>query len=63
MRVVRVYADTSVFGGVFDSESAGPSRTFFEHVRLGRFELVSSVLVRNELIEAPKKVVYEKEGL
>ncbi len=53
---IRVYADTSVFGGVFDDEFSTPSRTFFEQVRQGRFELVVSALVRDELEDAPKTV-------
>ena len=53
---IRVYADTSVFGGVFDELFAFPSRTFFEQVRRNRFELISSALVVDELAEAPEKV-------
>lgn len=56
MKPIRVYADTSVFGGVFDDIFAGPSRTFFEQVREGRFELVSSVVVQDEIAFAPQKV-------
>jgi len=32
MRKLRVYADTSVFGGVFDDEFAEASRAFFDQV-------------------------------
>ena len=56
MRAIRVYADTSVFGGVFDDAFAKPSRTFFEQVRQGRFQLVSSALVREEIAAAPQEV-------
>ena len=31
-RTIRVYADTSVFGGVFDAEFEEPSRAFFNAV-------------------------------
>ena len=31
---IRVYADTSVYGGVFDEEFAKPSRAFFDLVQL-----------------------------
>jgi len=54
--VIRVYADTSVFGGVFDEEFARPSQAFFESVRRGRFQLVISAVVRDELAEAPENV-------
>ena len=56
MRVLRVYADTSVFGGVFDEEFAFPSRAFFDQVREGRFQLISSALVVDELADAPDPV-------
>lgn len=53
---IRVYADSSVFGGLFDSEFAAESLTFFEQVRAGRFMLLSSVLVADELLLAPEPV-------
>jgi len=53
---IRVYADSSVFGGLFDSEFAAESLTFFEQVRAGRFLLMSSVLVSDELRGAPEPV-------
>jgi len=56
VRPIRVYADTSVFGGVFDAEFESASKAFFQQVALGRFDLVSSVLVRDELREAPTQV-------
>lgn len=56
MRPLRVYADTSVFGGVFDEEFATPSRVFFQQVREGRFHLLLSALVRYELDDAPVHV-------
>jgi len=55
-RPVRVYADTSVYGGVFDEEFAEPSRLFFDEVRAGRFRLVISPLVGDELKDAPERV-------
>jgi predicted nucleic acid-binding protein len=53
---LRVYADTSVFGGVFDEEFKKPSRAFFEAVRQGRFKLVTSEVVYEEIREGPKSV-------
>jgi hypothetical protein len=34
---VRIYIDTSVFGGVFDMEFAGASRRFFDTIGKGIF--------------------------
>ena len=56
MHIPRVYADTSVFGGVFDEKFATPSRRFFDQVRAGRFHLVISALVEEELAAAPPQV-------
>ncbi|HOW18662.1 MAG TPA: type II toxin-antitoxin system VapC family toxin [Phycisphaerae bacterium] len=56
MRKLRVYADTSVFGGAFDEEFEEPTARFFEQVRLGRFELVSSGVVQAEMEPAPEQV-------
>lgn len=56
MKKIRVYADTSVFGGVYDVEFDAPSRTFFEQVQRGRFSLVISAVVQDEIEMAPKQV-------
>lgn len=52
----RVYADTSVFGGAFDEGFDFASRRFFEEVRSGRFHLVLSAVVEDELVKAPDRV-------
>lgn len=55
--LTRVYADTSVYGGVADEEFAQPpSQAFFDEVREGRFRLVISALVREELQGAPGEI-------
>ncbi len=56
MSVIRVYADTSVFGGAFDEEFQTASRTFFDQVRSGRFKLITSALVQEEVEPAPSQV-------
>ena len=56
MRPIRVYADTSVFGGVFDPEFEKASRMFFQRVHIGVFTIVVSAVVRDELREAPTLV-------
>ncbi len=55
-RTIRIYADTSVFGGVFDAEFEEPSRAFFAAIKAERFVLVSSELVRQEIQAAPQRV-------
>ena len=53
---MRVYADASVFGGVFDEEFAEPSRRFFDRVRQGALTLLVSPQVLRELSGAPQAV-------
>ena len=53
---MRVYADTSVFGGVFDDEFEESSRKLFDQVRGHRFALVVSSLVEDEIADAPPQV-------
>jgi len=53
---VRVYADTSVYGGVFDEEFSEASKAFFNLVRSGAFTLCVSEVVHQELAVAPYQV-------
>jgi predicted nucleic acid-binding protein len=53
---MRVYVDTSVFGGTFDEEFSGASRAFFDEARAGRFQVVASNIVVDELRGAPEQV-------
>lgn len=55
MKRLRVYADTSVFGGCFDVEFEKESRAFFREVAAGRFMLVVSNVTGRELAGAPSK--------
>lgn len=55
-RTLRIYADTSVFGGCFDEEFAVPSLRLFEEIRVRRFKLVVSQTTLNELARAPTQV-------
>jgi len=55
-RPMRVYADTSVFGGRYDKEFAEASTAFFDLVRASRFRLVVSTVVLDELETAPDAV-------
>jgi predicted nucleic acid-binding protein len=55
-KVIRVYADTSVFGGVYDEEFMDGSREFFSEVKKKRFVLVTSAVVQDEIDPASVKV-------
>lgn len=54
--MIKVYADTSVFGGVFDEEFLKPSQEFFKEVKEGRFLLATSAVVQLEISSAPQQV-------
>jgi len=53
MKQLRVYADTSVFGGCFDDEFSPESKKFFEEIRESKFILVVSETTLIELNRAP----------
>ena len=55
-RTLRVYADTSVFGGCFDDEFRAESVRFFDEVHSGRFVVVVSDVTLDELSLAPESV-------
>ena len=59
---IRVYADTSVFGGVFDAGIDQASREFFSQIEEGRFELVTSNVVADELVSAPERMRLQFEN-
>jgi predicted nucleic acid-binding protein len=59
----RFYFDTSVFGGVYDSEFEEDSIQLFEKVKLGQITCVYSDLTEGELFEAPEKVKIFFRGL
>jgi predicted nucleic acid-binding protein len=56
MRKLRVYADTSVFGGCFDAEFAKESKQFFLEIESGKFTLLISDTTVQELLRAPDQV-------
>ena len=56
MHRIRVYVDTSVFGGTQDEEFALPSRRFFSRLREARFRVLLSAATLRELAAAPPAV-------
>lgn len=53
MRPLRVFVDTSVFGGMFDEEFEFDTRAFFQRAASGRFLLAVSKQVYDEIVPAP----------
>jgi hypothetical protein len=60
---LRVYADTSVFGGCFDEEFQEWSKKLMTEFETGRMTLVLSDLTLRELEEAPSKVLEVLEDI
>jgi len=56
MRPIRIYVDTSVFGGFFDTEFDKETKVLFDKILKGEFKLIISDLTQNELIKAPEIV-------
>ena len=56
MHKIRVYVDTSVFGGTEDKEFAVASRRFFERIHGGEFIILISQVTVDELQGAPSQV-------
>ncbi len=54
--VQRFYFDTSVFGGVFDTEFEEVTLQLFERVKAGELICVYSDLTESELVDAPETV-------
>ncbi|PSL26806.1 hypothetical protein CLV60_109300 [Dyadobacter jiangsuensis] len=52
----RYYLDTSVFGGVFDSEFTYETSVLFEQIETGYIKCVYSALAETELKRAPERV-------
>jgi hypothetical protein len=57
MRRIRVYVDTSVFGGTQDEEFAETSRRFFRRVQSGEYTVLLSAHTVDELMPAPDQVL------
>jgi hypothetical protein len=63
MRRIRVYVDTSVFGGTQDGQFAQSSRRFFQRVREGEFLVLLSAHTVDELSLAPDPVLQVLQDL
>lgn len=53
---MKVYVDTSVFGGFLDREFSEPSKIFFDEIKRQRFTLVTSAVVQAEIEPSPENV-------
>ena len=68
MKKLRIYVDTSVFGGCFDDEFSKESNQLFEFIKRKNYILLISEIIEAEIFAAPPKVQdilnnYPKENL
>ncbi|MEQ6118947.1 PIN domain-containing protein [Reichenbachiella sp. MALMAid0571] len=56
MKKIRIYIDTSVFGGLFDEEFREFTEPLFDRINNGEFMILYSTVTQEELVNAPKKV-------
>jgi len=56
MKKMRIYLDTSVFGGFYDDEFQEFTRPLFERIYSGEFTIIFSTMLETELKFAPEKV-------
>ena len=56
MKPLRIYIDTSVFGGYFDTEFETETKMLFKRIIKGEYSIVISDLTQNELVKAPENV-------
>ena len=55
-RVAKIYLDTSVFGGYYDSDFEEETQILFEKIKLSKFKVVYSTTTEDELLGAPERV-------
>lgn len=55
-RVAKIYLDTSVFGGYYDTDFEEDTQILFEKIKLGQFQVVFSTTTEDELPGAPERV-------
>lgn len=56
MKKQRIYLDTSVFGGFFDTEFTEFTKPLFERINKGEFTIIFSTILETELELAPEKI-------
>ena len=57
MKRQRIYLDTSVFGGYFDSEFEEFTKPLFDRIYKGEFIVLLSAVLQRELEPAPEKII------
>ena len=56
MKKLRIYLDTSVFGGYYDDEFQAFTKPLFERINNGEFKIIFSTMLETEIEFSPEKV-------
>lgn len=56
VKKMRIYIDTSVFGGFFDEEFELYTKPLFKRIENGEFKILYSTVTQEELVNAPERV-------
>ncbi len=56
MKKLRIYIDTSVLGGYFDTEFSTDTKLLFDEILNGKYQVIISDLTEKELEKAPQNV-------
>lgn len=54
--IKRIYIDTSVFGGYFDTEFEASTKPFFERIQKQKIKIIVSEILELELYKAPEHI-------
>ncbi|PZX55919.1 putative nucleic acid-binding protein [Algoriphagus ratkowskyi] len=63
MKKLRIYLDTSVFGGLFDEEFQEYIEPLFKRIENDEFVVIFSNITKDELYSAPQNVRQKAEAL
>ncbi len=65
MHIPTLYLDTSVLGGYFDKQFKEATQELWKQAQSGLYRFMASILVEDEMQEAPKQVrdLFEKTFL
>jgi len=55
MKKQRIYIDTSVFGGYFDSEFEEFTRPLFDRIQKGEFTILLSAVLQRDIMDYENK--------
>ncbi len=56
MKSLKLYLDTSIFGGYYDIEFDEETKILFRMIKQGKYRIILSDLTLKELLKAPPRI-------